>query len=134
MNAALRRLLLAEFAGTTPPLIFGVRAVVAALGLGHRQLDHTGLGIIALFVPVIAAAVYMPGPTSGAHINPAVTCSLAVVALVGAALAARTSEVIAQPRRAAAAAAQSPQGRQVLPEDERRMSKNPQPKGDNHGR
>jgi len=104
VNPGLRRRLLAEFARTAPPLIFGVGAVVAAPGLGHRQRDYARLGIVALwvFVPMVAAAVHMPGTTSGAHINPAVTCSLAAVALVGGALAARASEVIAQPRRAAA--------------------------------
>jgi glycerol uptake facilitator protein len=80
VNADLGRRLLAEFVGTALLVIFGAGAVVAALEVGHGQLDYAGLGIIALsFALVIAAAVYMFGTTSGAHINPAVTFSLAVV-------------------------------------------------------
>jgi glycerol uptake facilitator protein len=80
VSADLGRRLLAEFVGTALLVIFGAGAVVAALEMGHGQLDYAGLGIIALsFALVIAAAVYMFGTTSGAHINPAVTFSLAVV-------------------------------------------------------
>jgi glycerol uptake facilitator protein len=80
VNADLARRLLAEFVGTALLVIFGAGAVVAALKMGHGQLDYAGLGIIAIsFALVIAAVVYMFGTTSGAHINPAVTFSLAVV-------------------------------------------------------
>src|ERR1044072_1915239 len=80
VNAGLGRRLLAELIGTALLVVFGAGAVVAALEVGHGQLDYAGLGIIALsFALVIAAAVYMFGTTSGAHINPAVTFSLAVV-------------------------------------------------------
>jgi glycerol uptake facilitator protein len=80
VNADLGRRLLAEFVGTALLVIFGAGAVVAALEVGHGKLDYAGLGIIAFsFALVIAAVVYMFGSTSGAHINPAVTFSLAVV-------------------------------------------------------
>jgi glycerol uptake facilitator protein len=80
VNADLGRRLLAEFVGTALLVIFGAGAVVAALEVGNGKLDYAGLGIIAIsFALVIAAVVYMFGSTSGAHINPAVTFSLAVV-------------------------------------------------------
>ena len=80
MKADLGRRLLAEFVGTALLVIFGAGAVVAALEVGHGRLDYAGLGIIGLsFALVIAAVVYMFGTTSGAHINPAVTFSLAAV-------------------------------------------------------
>ncbi|HKO27072.1 MAG TPA: MIP/aquaporin family protein [Solirubrobacteraceae bacterium] len=80
MNADLGRRLLAEFVGTALLVVFGAGAVVAALEVGNGKLDYAGLGIIGLsFALVIAAVVYMFGSTSGAHINPAVTFSLAVV-------------------------------------------------------
>ena len=80
MSTDLPRRLLAEFVGTTLLVVFGAGAVVAALEVGQGQLNYAGLGIIGLsFALVIAAVVYMFGTTSGAHINPAVTFSLAVV-------------------------------------------------------
>ena len=80
MNADLGRRLLAEFVGTALLVIFGAGALVAALQMGQGELDYAGLGIVAIsFALVIAAVVYMFGTTSGAHINPAVTFSLAVV-------------------------------------------------------
>jgi glycerol uptake facilitator protein len=80
MNPDLPRRLLAEFVGTALLVVFGAGAVVAALEVGQGQLDYAGLGIIGLsFALVIAAVVYMFGTTSGAHINPAVTFSLAIV-------------------------------------------------------
>ena len=81
MNIALgRRCLLAEAVGTALLVVFGAGAVVAALATGKGELDYAGLGIIALsFALVIASVIYMFGTTSGAHINPAVTVSLAVV-------------------------------------------------------
>ena len=79
-KADLGRRLLAEFVGTALLVIFGAGALVAALEMGKGELDYAGLGIVALsFALVIAAVVYMFGTTSGAHINPAVTFSLAVV-------------------------------------------------------
>lgn len=80
MDADLPRRLLAEFVGTALLVVFGAGAVVAALEVGQGELDYAGLGIIGFsFALVIAAVVYMFGTTSGAHINPAVTFSLAVV-------------------------------------------------------
>lgn len=76
----LGRRLVAEFVGTALLVIFGAGAVVAALEVGQGRIDYAGLGVIGLsFALVIAAVVYMFGPTSGAHINPAVTFSLALV-------------------------------------------------------
>jgi glycerol uptake facilitator protein len=80
VSAGLGRRLFAEFVGTALLVIFGAGALVAALEMGNGQLDYAGLGIVAIsFALVIAAAIYMFGTTSGAHINPAVTFSLAVV-------------------------------------------------------
>ena len=80
MNIALGRRLLAEAVGTALLVVFGAGAVVAALATGKGELDYAGLGIVAFsFALVIAAVIYMFGTTSGAHINPAVTVSLAVV-------------------------------------------------------
>jgi glycerol uptake facilitator protein len=80
VNANLGRRLCAEFVGTALLVIFGAGALVAALEMGHGQLDYAGLGIVAIsFALVIAAVIYMFGTTSGAHINPAVTFSLAAV-------------------------------------------------------
>src|SRR3954470_15079104 len=80
VNADLPRRLLAEFVGTALLVIFGAGALVAALEIGRGELDYAGLGIVAIsFALVVAAVIYMFGTTSGAHINPAVTFSLAVV-------------------------------------------------------
>jgi glycerol uptake facilitator len=65
--------------GTALLVLFGAGSVVAALTLGGGELDFAGLGMIALaFGLVIAVVIYAFGTTSGAHINPAVTFSLAV--------------------------------------------------------
>jgi glycerol uptake facilitator protein len=80
IGADLGRRLLAELVGTALLVLFGAGALVAALEMGKGELDYAGLGIVAIaFALVIAVAVYMFGATSGAHINPAVTFSLAVV-------------------------------------------------------
>jgi glycerol uptake facilitator protein len=80
INADLGRRLVAEFVGTALLVIFGAGALVAALDMGQGRLDYAGLGVVAIsFGLVVAAVVYMFGTTSGAHINPAVTFSLAVV-------------------------------------------------------
>jgi glycerol uptake facilitator protein len=80
MSADFGRRLLAEFLGTALLVIFGAGALVAALEMGNGELDYAGLGIVAIsFALVVAVVIYMFGTTSGAHINPAVTFSLAVV-------------------------------------------------------
>jgi glycerol uptake facilitator protein len=80
MSTDLTRRLVAEMVGTALLVIFGAGAVVAALEMGQGRLDYAGLGMIGFsFALVIAAVIYMFGTTSGAHINPAVTLSLAVV-------------------------------------------------------
>lgn len=80
MEAPLGRRLLAEAVGTGILVLFGAGSVVAALTLGGGELDYAGLGMIAIaFGLVIALAIYAFGETSGAHINPAVTVSLAAV-------------------------------------------------------
>jgi glycerol uptake facilitator protein len=66
--------------GTALLVVFGAGALVAALEMGNGELDYAGLGIVAIsFALVVAVVIYMFGTTSGAHINPAVTFSLAVV-------------------------------------------------------
>ena len=80
MAPELSRRLLAELIGTALLVVFGAGSVVAALRLGHGTLDYPGLGMIALaFGLVIAIVIYGFGTTSGAHINPAVSISLAAV-------------------------------------------------------
>jgi glycerol uptake facilitator protein len=78
VDADLGRRLVAEAIGTALLVLFGAGSVVAALTLGGGELDFAGLGMIALaFGLVIAVVIYAFGTTSGAHINPAVTVSLA---------------------------------------------------------
>jgi glycerol uptake facilitator protein len=80
VNAELVRRLLAEGIGTAILVLFGAGSVVAALTLGDGTLDYAGLGMVAItFALAIALAIYAFGNTSGAHLNPAVTVSLAVV-------------------------------------------------------
>lgn len=80
MRAELLRPLLAEAIGTGILVLFGAGSVVAALTVGAGELDYAGLGMVAItFALAIALAVYAFGNTSGAHLNPAVTMSLAAV-------------------------------------------------------
>jgi len=78
MEADLARRLAAELVGTALLVLFGAGSVVATLTIGNGQLDYPALGFVALaFAIVVAVVVYGFGPVSGAHINPAVTISLA---------------------------------------------------------
>jgi glycerol uptake facilitator protein len=78
MEATLVRRLAAEVVGTAILVLFGAGSVVAALRMGGGELQYPGLGFVALtFALAIATAIYAFGPTSGAHINPAVTVALA---------------------------------------------------------
>jgi glycerol uptake facilitator protein len=80
MAAQLSRRLLAELIGTALLVLFGAGSVVAALKVGGGKVDYAGLGMISFaFGLVIAIVVYGFGATSGAHINPAVSISLAAV-------------------------------------------------------
>ena len=80
MSADPARRLLAEAIGTGILVLFGAGSVVAALTFGGGELDYAGLGMVAItFALAIALAIYAFGNTSGAHINPAVTVSLAAV-------------------------------------------------------
>lgn len=82
MTGDLPRRLVAEAIGTAILVFFGAGSVVAALTvMGGRSLgDYAALGMVAIaFSLAIAIAVYAFGTTSGAHINPAVTVSLALV-------------------------------------------------------
>lgn len=72
--------LLAEAVGTALLVFFGPGAAVAALTVGGGELDYAGLGMIALsFGLIVAVVIYAFGTTSGAHINPAVSITLAAV-------------------------------------------------------
>ncbi|MBA2644199.1 MAG: aquaporin family protein [Solirubrobacterales bacterium] len=74
------RRLLAEAVGTALLVFFGPGAAVAALTVGGGELDYAGLGMIALsFGLIVAVVIYAFGTTSGAHINPAVSITLAAV-------------------------------------------------------
>lgn len=79
MAVTLLRRTVAETVGTALLVLVGAGSVVAALRVGGGVLSYAGLGFIALaFAIVVAVVVYGFGPVSGAHINPAVTISLAV--------------------------------------------------------
>jgi hypothetical protein len=62
-HADLGRRLLAEFVGTALLVTFGAGALVAALEMGHGQLDYAGLGVVAISSALVVAA----GTTSGAR-------------------------------------------------------------------
>ena len=74
--------LVAETIGTALLVLVGPGSVVATLILaGDSKPAVTGadlLGISFAFGLIIAALVYAIGKVSGCHINPAVTCALAV--------------------------------------------------------
>src|ERR671911_949761 len=100
MTGELSRRLFGELVGTAILVLFGAGSVVAALTVGDGPLDYPALGMVAItFGLAIAVAIYAFGTTSGAHINPAVTVTLASVgrfpwaevpAYVGAQLAGGT--------------------------------------------
>jgi glycerol uptake facilitator protein len=78
MEETLGRRLAAEVVGTAILVLFGAGSVVAALRMGGGELEYPGLGMVAIaFGLTLAIAIYAFGTTSGAHINPAVTVSLA---------------------------------------------------------
>src|SRR5919106_997864 len=80
MTGELSRRLLGELVGTAILVLFGAGSVVAALTVGQGALEYPALGMVAItFGLAIAVAIYAFGNTSGAHINPAVTVSLAAV-------------------------------------------------------
>jgi len=69
MKTALRHCLLAELLGTAVLLLLGVGAAV--VDEQTQQLGHGG--VAAAFGLVVFALIQALGPTSGAHLNPAVT-------------------------------------------------------------
>lgn len=78
MTGSLVRRCAAELLGTALLIVFGPGSVVAALTVG-KAVSYAALGVIGLsFGLVVAIVIYAFGTTSGAHINPAVTISLAV--------------------------------------------------------
>src|SRR4051794_1717275 len=82
MEYSLQQRALAETLGTALLVLVGPGSVVATLVLaGDSKPAITGadlLGISFAFGLIIAALVYALGKVSGCHINPAVTCALAV--------------------------------------------------------
>jgi glycerol uptake facilitator protein len=69
---------LGEFIGTMLLIILG-DGVVAGVLLRNSKAENSGWIVITLgWGMAVAVAVYCVGPFSGAHINPAVTLSLAV--------------------------------------------------------
>lgn len=79
MASALFHRLLAELVGTTLLVLVGAGSVVATLTVDGGRMTYAGLGFISLaFAIVVAVVIYGFGPISGAHINPAVTVSLAL--------------------------------------------------------
>lgn len=77
MTSTLARRCAAELIGTALLIVFGPGSVVAALTVAEA-VDYAALGVIGLsFGLVVAVVIYAFGSTSGAHINPAVTVSLA---------------------------------------------------------
>lgn len=63
--------------GTALLIVSGPGVVVAALTV-RKSLDYAALSVVGLFFSlVVAIVIYAFGSTPGAHINPAVTVSLA---------------------------------------------------------
>lgn len=80
MSEDLPRRAAAEALGIALLVFFGAGSAVAATKVGGDKLSYPALGMVALaFGLAIAVAIYAFGSTSGAHINPAVTVSLALV-------------------------------------------------------
>lgn len=80
MSIDFARRLVAEAVGTLLLVLFGAGALVAAILVGKGHVTYAGVGVIGFsFAIVVAAAIYVFGPVSGAHINPAVTIALATV-------------------------------------------------------
>jgi glycerol uptake facilitator protein len=78
--AGWRRRMLAEALGTAVLVLFGAGTILAAAATGAGQMSYAALGFIALaFGAAVTLAIFVFGPTSGAHINPAVTIALAVI-------------------------------------------------------
>jgi glycerol uptake facilitator protein len=74
----LGRRVVAEVLGTSMLVLFGAGSVVAALSANDGVIDYAALGMISIaFAVVVAVVIYAFGTTSGAHINPAVTLTLA---------------------------------------------------------
>ena len=77
MTMELARRLAAEAIGTALLVLFGAGSLVAAILVGKGSVTYPGIGIVGFsFAIVIAAIIYIFGPVSGAHINPAVTIAL----------------------------------------------------------
>ncbi len=83
MNAGLPRRMAAECLGTAVLVAVGPGTATAAGIVANStgtMLTEAEIGVIGLaFVIAVAGAIYMFGPISGAHINPAVTVALASV-------------------------------------------------------
>lgn len=78
MTSTLVHRLLAESVGTALLVLVGAGSVVATITM-DGEVSYASLGFIAFaFAFVVALVIYGFGPVSGAHINPAVTLSLAV--------------------------------------------------------
>src|SRR5881396_194720 len=79
---SIRQRFLAEVLGTAALVLVGPGSVIATLTLAGKAVPAVTeadlLGISFAFGLIIAALVYAIGKVSGCHINPAVTCALAV--------------------------------------------------------
>lgn len=79
MSGQLSRRLGAEMVGSLLLTLFGAGAVVAAF-FHVGELTYAGFGFVGLsFAISIAVAIYAFGGISGAHINPTVTLTLAII-------------------------------------------------------